>query len=85
MGMYLLTDRIQHHKMNTARSDFFASSKSEEKRYYMIKWEALAAVPKEFVGLGFTDTNGQWRWRGPCCDLLRKKYMGIDGFLSRKN
>jgi hypothetical protein len=54
MGVYLLPEEVDH-KMDTARAIFYWDS-GLKKKYPMVRWEDLAR-PKEFVGLGFTDTR----------------------------
>jgi hypothetical protein len=85
MGFYMLPGQV-HQKMSSARARFYWDS-GEKKKYHMVKWDVLAR-PKEFGGLGFTDTRliNQCllsRWivkleRGDsdiCTTLLRRKYL----------
>jgi hypothetical protein len=83
MGVYLLPEEV-HHKMDSARANFYWDS-GQKKRYHMVKWADLAR-PRDFGGLGFTDTRLMnkcllSRWiikleRGDshlCSNMLRKK------------
>ena len=38
--------------LDTIRSRFFWQGTNKERKYHMIKWEALSR-PKEYAGLGF--------------------------------
>jgi hypothetical protein len=53
MGVYLLPEEV-HHKMDSARANFYWDS--GKKKYHMVKW-ANSARPRNFGGLGFTDTR----------------------------
>lgn len=55
MGFYLMPEEI-HHGMDTNRADFYWHGLSKYKKYDMVKWEALS-MPKEYGGLGFTETR----------------------------
>jgi hypothetical protein len=92
MGVYLLPKEV-HHKMDSARANFYWDS-GNEKKYQMVKWEDLAK-PKDHGGLGFTNTRlmnecllSKWIFkleRGDedlCSVLLRKKYLKGRGFFS---
>jgi hypothetical protein len=92
MGIYLLQDEL-HSKMDTARADFFWHGPGLKNKYHMVKWDALM-TPKEFGGLGFTNTRvtnecilAKWIFKqergdeNVCFNLLRKKYLGNKGFL----
>jgi hypothetical protein len=81
-----------HHKMETARSNFFWHGPGQKKKYLMMKWKVLAS-PKGGGLAGFTNTRIMnqcllCKWickleRGdnnPCCKLLRAKYLGEKGF-----
>jgi hypothetical protein len=54
MEVYLLPEEV-HHKMDSARANFYWDS-GQKKKYHMMKWADLAR-PKDFGGLGFTDTR----------------------------
>jgi hypothetical protein len=45
MGVYLLLKEV-HHKMNSARANFYWDS-GKKKKYHMVKWADLA-IPKDF-------------------------------------
>ena len=73
---------------------FFKHGLGLKKKYHMVKWDTLM-TPKDFGGLGFTNTRvmnecilEKWifkRERGDenvCFNLLRKKYLGNKGFFS---
>lgn len=85
MGFYHLHEGTQK-RLDTARGRFFWEGVGN-KKYHMIKWEALGA-PKEFGGLGFVDTRtmntallAKWLFkldRGEnslALEVLRKKYL----------
>lgn len=55
MGIFHLRGEA-HHKMETARSNFFWHGPGQKKKYHMMRWEVLG-TPKEEGGLGFTDTR----------------------------
>jgi hypothetical protein len=93
MGVFHLKGEA-HHKMETARSNFFWHGPRQKKKYHMMRWEVLA-TPKPIGGLSFTDTRimnqcllSKWIFRlesgdkSPCCKLLRAKYLGEKGFYS---
>jgi hypothetical protein len=95
MGVYQLQEEI-HHKMDTARANFFWHGPHQKKKYHMARWEVMAS-PKNAGGAGFTDTRvkntcllGKWLIkleRGDntlCCNLLRKKYLGEKSIYSYK-
>jgi hypothetical protein len=90
MDLYLLPKEV-HHKMDSARANFYWDSE-QKKKYHMVKWADLAR-PRDFGGLGFTDTRLMnkcllSRWiikleRGDfdlCSKMLRKKYLNGKGF-----
>jgi hypothetical protein len=52
--VYLLHEEI-HHKMDTARANFFWHGPNMKRKYHMAKWE-LMATPKK-AGVGFTNTR----------------------------
>jgi hypothetical protein len=54
MGVYLLTEEV-HHKMDSIRANFYWDT-WQKKKYHMVKWTDLAR-PKDFSGLGFTETR----------------------------
>jgi hypothetical protein len=85
MGVYLLPEEV-HHKMDSARANFYWDS-GKKKKCHMVKWADLA-TPKDFGGLGFTDTRlmnkcllSKWiikLERGDtylCTKMLRNKYL----------
>jgi hypothetical protein len=91
MGFYLF-DEGNHHKMGMSRARFFWEGVGEKRKYHMVKWEVLCK-PKEFGGMGFSDTRirnicllSKWIFRlendsqDLSCQILRKKYMGDKGF-----
>ena len=91
MGLYLLPEGI-HQKMDSIRDKFYWASLSSKRKYHMIRWRNLA-FPKEFGGLGFTETRAfniallaKWifklesKEKSLCLDLLRNKYMRDRGF-----
>lgn len=95
MGVYLLLEGI-HHQMDTDRADFFWHGPGNKRKYHMIKWQAMA-TPKEFGGMGFTETRTMnicllTKWifklengdRSLCCDLLRAKYLKDGSFFESK-
>jgi hypothetical protein len=41
MGVYLLPEEV-HHKMDSARANFFWDSGQKKKKYHMVKWADLA-------------------------------------------
>jgi hypothetical protein len=55
MGVFHLKGEA-HHKMETARSNFFWHGPGQKKKYHMMRWDVLA-TPKFAGGLGFTDTR----------------------------
>lgn len=55
MGVYLLQEEV-HHKMDTARDNFFCHGPNLKRKYHMEKWE-LMATPKKAGGVGFTNTR----------------------------
>jgi hypothetical protein len=65
MGVFHLKGEA-HHKMETARSNFFWHGPRQKKKYHMMRWEVLA-TPKPIGGLGFTVNafyqNGYLDWR----------------------
>jgi hypothetical protein len=78
--------------MDSTRANFYWDSR-QKKKYHMVKWADLA-MPREFGGLGFTDTRLMnkcllSRWiikleRGDsdlCSKMLRKKYLNQKSFL----
>jgi hypothetical protein len=54
MGAYLHPGQV-HHKMDSARARFYWDA-DVKRKYHMVKWEVMAK-PREFGGLGFTDTR----------------------------
>jgi hypothetical protein len=77
--------------MDSTRANFYWDSR-QKKKYHMVKWADLAR-PREFGGLGFTDTRLMnkcllSRWiikleRGDsdlCSKMLRKKYLNQKSF-----
>jgi hypothetical protein len=95
MGIYLLQEEI-HHKMDTARANFFWHGPNMKRKYHMAKWD-LMTTPKQAGGAGFTNTRVMNRcllakWiikieRGEntiCCNLLRSKYLGETRIFSYK-
>jgi hypothetical protein len=81
MGVYLLQEEI-HHKMDTARANFFWHGSHMKRKYHMAKWDLLA-TPTKAGGAGFTNTRirnkcflAKWIFkieRGDhtlCCNLL---------------
>jgi hypothetical protein len=96
MGVFHLKGEA-HHKMETARSNFFWHGPGQKKKYHMMRWEVLA-TPKPIGGLGFTDTRvmnqcllSKWIFKlergdnNPCCKMLRAKYLGEGGFYCSKS
>jgi hypothetical protein len=94
MGFYWLHEGT-HKRIDTARGRFFWEGVGN-KKYHMIKWEALAS-PKEFGGLGFLDTRAMntallTKWifkldRGDknlALEVLRRKYLGDNSFCQNK-
>jgi hypothetical protein len=94
MGVYLLPGSV-HQKMDSTRARFYWDA-SLKRKYHMVRWEVMAK-PREFGGLGFTDTRLMnqcllSRWivkleRGDsnmCTSLLRKKYLQKSSFFSVK-
>jgi hypothetical protein len=92
MGFYLF-DEGNHHKMDMSRARFFWEGVGDKRKYHMVKWEVLCK-PKEFGGMGFSDTRirnicllSRWVFRlendsqDLSCQILSKKYMGDRGFL----
>jgi hypothetical protein len=87
IGMFHLKGKA-HHKMETARSNFFWHGPGQKKKYHMMKWEVLAS-PKGGGLAGFTNTRIMnqcllCKWickleRGGN-KLLRAKYLGEKGF-----
>uniref|UniRef100_A0A0A9D099 Reverse transcriptase zinc-binding domain-containing protein n=1 Tax=Arundo donax TaxID=35708 RepID=A0A0A9D099_ARUDO len=79
--------------MDSARSNLFWQGPGDKKRYHMVKWDHLAK-PKEFGGLGFTDTRvmnvcllSKWivkleRGDNDPCTFLRNKYLSDRSFFS---
>ena len=68
MGMYRLYE-TNHQHMDSIRSKFFWRGDVEKFKYHMVKWEK-ACVPKDFGGLGITNTRKlneallmKWIWR----------------------
>ena len=55
MGMYRLYE-TNHQHMDSIRSKFFWRGDVEKFKYHMVKWEK-ACVPKDFGGLGITNTR----------------------------
>lgn len=55
MGIFHLKGEA-HHRMETARSNFFWHGPGQKKKCHMMRWEVLA-TPKPVGGLGFTDTR----------------------------
>jgi hypothetical protein len=55
MGIYLLQEEI-HHKMDTARANFFWHGPNMKRKYHMAKWD-LMTTPKQAGGAGFTNTR----------------------------
>lgn len=92
MGFFLLKQNV-HLGMDTIRSQFFWRGNVDKFKYHMMKWEHLT-TPKDFGGLGIINTRnmnvallGKWIWRlyenreeDMCCQLLRKKYLGVKPF-----
>lgn len=91
MGFFLLPEST-HHKMNSIRSRFFWEGLEMKRKYHMVRWEALCR-PKDFGGLGFSNTRvmniallSKWIIKlesgcnDACCKLLRNKYMQEGGF-----
>ena len=71
---------------------FFWEGVGDKKKYHMVRWEDLSR-PKDFGGLGFTNTRvrnicllNKWIFKlengasDLCCQILRNKYMGEGGF-----
>jgi hypothetical protein len=95
MGIYLLQEEI-HHKMDTARENFFWHGPNMKRKYHMAKWD-LMATPKQAGWVGFTNTRVMnmcllTKWtvkieKGEntlCCNLLRNKYLGETRIFSKK-
>lgn len=95
MGVYYLHEGI-HHKLDSDRADFFWHGPHNKKKYHMVKCQTLAC-PKEFGGLGFTQTRVRnacllikWIYRlesgetSLCCDFLRAKYLKEGSFFESK-
>ena len=55
MGIHLLKDEI-HSKMVLHGKIFFKHGLGLKKKYHMVKWDTLM-TPKDFGGLGFTNTR----------------------------
>jgi hypothetical protein len=55
MGFFLLSEGT-HYKMDMIRARFFWEGWGDKKKYHMVKWDLLCK-PKEFGGLGFTDSQ----------------------------
>jgi hypothetical protein len=58
--------------MDMIRARFFYEGWGDKKKYHMVKWDVLCK-PKEFGGLGFTDS----RTRNIC--LLSKWIYKLEG------
>nr|AAM08499.1 Putative retroelement [Oryza sativa Japonica Group] len=82
----------QKSEMNSIRSRFFWEGLEMKRKYHMVRWEALCR-PKDFGGLGFSNTRvmniallSKWIIKlesgcnDACCKLLRNKYMQEGGF-----
>uniref|UniRef100_J3MPR6 Reverse transcriptase zinc-binding domain-containing protein n=1 Tax=Oryza brachyantha TaxID=4533 RepID=J3MPR6_ORYBR len=91
MGLFLLPETIQH-EIDSVRGRFYWEGMGERKRYHMVKWSNIA-FPKDFGGLGFTDTGamniallGKWIFKlesdtkSLCMTVLKNKYMRSTGF-----
>jgi hypothetical protein len=96
MGVYQLYEG-NHQQMDTFRSRFFWQGTSKKRKYHMVQWDVLNK-PKEFGGLGFTDTRVMnvcllCKWidrlerddNSLCCSLLKKKYLGNKSIFQIKN
>lgn len=86
MGFYWLHEGTQK-RLDSARRRFFWEGVGNNKKYHMIKWDALAP-PREFGGLGFVDTRAmnivllaKWIYKldkgneSMALNVLRKKYL----------
>uniref|UniRef100_J3LGX6 CCHC-type domain-containing protein n=1 Tax=Oryza brachyantha TaxID=4533 RepID=J3LGX6_ORYBR len=91
MGLYYLPEVI-YSQIDSLRSKFYWEGLGDKRRYHMVKWSNIA-FPKDFGGLGFTETRAmntallsKWIFKlesednSLCTNLLRVKYMAVSGF-----
>uniref|UniRef100_J3MDK7 Reverse transcriptase zinc-binding domain-containing protein n=1 Tax=Oryza brachyantha TaxID=4533 RepID=J3MDK7_ORYBR len=91
MGLFLLPESI-HNRLDSIRGRFYWEGVNDKRRYHMVKWCNLA-FPKNFGGLGFTETRAmnssllaKWIFKlesndsSLCMMVLRNKYMSNSGF-----
>uniref|UniRef100_J3N7V7 Reverse transcriptase zinc-binding domain-containing protein n=1 Tax=Oryza brachyantha TaxID=4533 RepID=J3N7V7_ORYBR len=94
MGCYLLPEGI-HQKLDSIRGRFYWSGIGDKRKFHMAKWRDMS-FPKEFGGLGFTDTRymnfallSKWIFdilsvkESLCLNLLRKTYLSSHNFFSK--
>lgn len=90
MGFYQLYEGI-HQKFNSIRGRYYWAGNKQGRKYHTMNWADLI-FPKEFVGLGLTETRmfniallAKWlvKVESPdgslCFELLRKKYLCSGG------
>lgn len=90
MGFYSLPEGV-HHKFDSVRGRYYWAGNKINGKYHMVKWEDMA-FPKDFGGLGFTETRAmniallaKWIFKlespdqSLCTSLLRNKYLQEGG------
>lgn len=86
MGFYLLPEGV-HQRFDKIRGRYYWAGNKLKGKYHMVKWEDMA-FPKDFGGLGFTETRRMnaallAKWiiklesndQSLCLQVLRGKYM----------
>jgi hypothetical protein len=93
MSMYMLHEGV-HSMMDTVMSRFFWRGDPDKFKYHMMNWDNVC-LPKEFGGLGITNTRFlnealilKWAWRlqsmvgeDICGQLLKAKYFPNKSFI----
>lgn len=95
MGFYQLPEGV-HQKFDSIRGRYYWAGNKLKGKYHMVKWEDLA-FPKDYGGLGFTETRrmniallAKWIMKiefedySLCIELLRRKYLHDGGFFQCK-
>lgn len=90
MDFYQLYEGL-HQNFDSIRGRYYWAGNKQGRKYHMVKWSHLA-FPKEFGGLGLTETRtlnaallAKWIFKiessdeSLCVELLRRKYLIFGG------